>query len=156
MKPQLLSGARGQIKVGNNVLGFVTDVSISYNVSVRPVHVLSKLNASSVEPLQAGPVNVTIGRVVPVNTTDGKNAVNSSAIAMGIEPIIAQMLASDDITVELFDKVTGKTVSSVKNCRFAGRSLNVAASQLASERLQLTGIYDAGPSGENTAGKIGF
>lgn len=154
-KPQLLSGARGQVKIGNKILAYVTDISISSNVNVRAVHTFGSLNARSVEPLQTGPVQITLGRVVPMNNPKGE-AVDTSNIAEGIEPVINQMLTADDISIDLIDRITGKTIASVKNCRFAGSSLNVPASQLATQRIQLMGIYDAGPNGQNTPGKIGF
>jgi hypothetical protein len=153
-KPQLLSGARGKIMVGTKILAYATDISINYPVNVRAVHTFGAINARSVEPLQAGPVQITIGRVIPVNTADG-TVVDSSSIQDGVEPIITQMLIADDVTVTLMDKVTGMTVSSIHNCRFAGRSLNLPASQIATERIQMMGIYDSGSNGANTPTKLG-
>lgn len=155
MKPQLLSGARGQVKVSGKILAYVTDVSIDAPAQVRAVHTFGSINARSVEPLQSGPCTVSLGRVIPVNKADG-TPIDSSAIAENIEPTIIAMLTADDITVELTDKVTGKTYASVQNCRFAGRSFSLSASNLASERISLMGIYDAGAGGQNTATKIGF
>lgn len=159
MKPQLLSGARGQVKIGTKVLAYVTDVSIDYQADVRPVHTFGNIAARSVEPLRAGPVNVTLGRVIPVNNGAGA-AVNTSMINEGIEPVILQMMAADDIEITLEDKITGATVACVKNCRFAGRSLSMSASQLAQERIQLMGIFDAGQTvggaSQNAPTKLGF
>jgi len=154
MKPQLLSGARGQIKIAGQVLAYVTDVSIDSPQSVRAIHTFGAANARSVEPLQAGPCSVSIGRVIPVNKADG-TAVDSSMVAAGIEPTIQALLTADDIEVELIDKVTGKTYACVKNCRFAGRSFSLSASNLASERISLMGIYDAGRDGQNSPTQLG-
>lgn len=153
-KPQLLSGARGQIKVAGKILAYVTDISIDSPQSVRAIHTFGSPNARSVEPLQAGPCNVSIGRVIPVNKADG-TAIDSSMIAEGIEPTIQAMLTADDIEIELLDKVTNTTYASVKNCRFAGRSFSLSASNLASERISFMGIYDAGRDGQNSPTKIG-
>jgi hypothetical protein len=159
MKPQLLSGARGQVSIAGKVLAYITDVNIDVPASVRPVHTFGAPNARSVEPLQAGPCSVSIGRVIPVNDSNGK-AVDSSWINAGVEPTVAAMMGSDDITVELIDKVTGVTYASIKNCRFAGRSMSMSASQLATERIQLMGIYDAGRltngAPTNTPSGLGF
>jgi hypothetical protein len=145
--------------VGNKVLAYVTDISIDAPQSVRAVHTFGAPNARSVEPLQAGPCTVTLGRVIPVNDSKGK-AINTSLIAEGIEPTISAMLTADDITINLLDKETGATYASVRNCRFAGRSMSLSASQLASERIQLMGIYDAGRvnngAAQNSPGDIGF
>jgi hypothetical protein len=147
-KPQLLSGARGKLKIGTKALAYITDVSISYSVNVRPVHTFGALNARSVEPLQAGPVQVTIGRLIPVNNAGG-TPTDTSSIAEGIESVINYMLIADDITVTLEDRITGQTIASINNCRFAGSSKSMSASQLATERIQLMGIYDS--AGGNTA-----
>jgi hypothetical protein len=150
-----MSGARSELKIGDKVLAYVTDVSISVSVTVRPVHTFGAITARSVEPLQTSPVMVTIGRVIPMNKADG-TSVNTSNVAEGIEPTIAAMLRADDIQVTLQDKITGKTIANVMNCRFAGSSKSLSASQLASERIQLMGIYDAGPNNQNSAPKIGL
>jgi hypothetical protein len=154
-RPQLLSGARAQIVVAGKVLAYATDVSVDAPQTVRAVHTFGSVAARSVEPLQAGPCTVSIGRVIPVNKSDG-TPVDSSAISEGIEPTIQNMLVADDIQVDLLDKVTGVTYASVRNCRFSNRSLNLSASQLATERLTLMGIYDSGRGGQNSAPALGF
>lgn len=151
-RPQLFSGARGSLRVNGATLAFVTDVTVNVTANVRPVHTFGAPNARSVEPLSTS-VNLTIGRVIPVNRADG-SAVNTSNIAIGIEPIISLMLAAEDISVSLLDKLTGITVVDVKNCRFAGSSKNLSAQQIAQERIQLIGIYDA--AGGQTPDAIGL
>ena len=157
-KPQLLSGARGKVVINGVTLAFVTDISIDSPQNVRPVHTFGSPAARSVEPLSAGPCSVSLSGVVPVNKPDGSR-VDASPIALGIEPILQQMLTSDDIRVDLVDKVTGVTYASVRNCRFQNRSLSLSASNLAQQRISLMGIYDAagaGPNGNNSPSKIGF
>ncbi len=151
-QPQLFSGARGELKINGNTIAYVTDVSVNVTANVRAIHTFGAVNARSVEPLSTS-VSVSIGRVIPVNKPDG-SAVNTSAIASGIEATIAAMLTAEDISVSLHDKVRGTVVADVKNCRFAGRSLNTAAQQIANERINLVGIYDA--SGGNTPDQIGI
>lgn len=151
-RPQLFSGARGALRVNNVTQAFVTDVSVNVTSTVRPVHTFGASNARSVEPLSTG-VSLSIGRVIPVNRADG-TPVNTSDISIGIEPIISLMLAAEDITVSLTDKLTGVTVADIKNCRFSGRSLNLSAQQIAQERIQLVGIYDA--AGGQTPDGIGL
>jgi hypothetical protein len=158
MLPQLLSGARAEIKIGTETIAFATDVSISLSHNVRPVHTFGAPNARSVEPLSVSPVQISVGRVFPVNKASAANQndgkVDISTVTKGIEPAINQMLKADDIQIDLKDKITGATVATIKNCRFAGRSLSLSASQLATERLQFIGIYDAASG--NTTDKLGF
>lgn len=151
-RPQLFSGARGELKIDGRTQAFVTDVNINIQANVRPVHTFGASNARSVEPLSTG-VTLSIGRVFPVNKADG-TPVNSSDIAVGIEPVISLMLSSEDLNVVLQDKLTGITIADIKNCRFAGRSLNLTAQQIAQERIQLVGIYDA--AGGQTPDAIGL
>jgi hypothetical protein len=153
MKPQLLSGARGKVVVNGQTLAFITDISVDAPQQVRSVHTFGSPAARSIEPLSAGPCTVTLGGVVPVNKPDGSR-VDSSAIGLGIEPMIQTLLTSDDITVELIDKITGATFASVRNCRFQNRSLSLGASALAQQRITLMGIYDAASG--NSPGKLGF
>jgi hypothetical protein len=151
-RPQLFSGARGELSIDGRVVAYVTDVSVNITANVRAVHTFGAANARSVEPLSTG-ANVSIGRVFPLNRPDG-SAVNTSDIAIGIEPIISLLLASDDITVSLIDKITNQSVASVRNCRFGGRNMTVGAQNLTNERIQLIGIYDA--AGGNTPDQIGL
>lgn len=154
-RPQLLSGARGKLKVNGKEIAFITDVSVSIQAQVRPVHTFGAANARSIEPLATG-AQVSIGRVFPVSKPDG-SAVDTNSVSsnMGfVEPIIALMLSSSDIEVELTDRLAGVTVANIKNCRFAGRTFNVSASQIANERINLVGIYDA--AGGNTPEQIGI
>lgn len=152
MRPQLFSGARGSLKINGTTKAFVTDVTVTVQSNVRPVHTFGASNARSVEPLSTG-VSVSIGRVYPVNTTTG-DPVNTSNVAEGIEPVISLMLAAEDITVSLQDKLTGVTVADVKNCRFASGTTSVSAQQIAQSRIQLIGIYDA--AGGQTPDNIGL
>ena len=166
-KPQLLSGARGLIqkkdKDGNVVnLALATDISINVRENVATTFVIGSLNPVALDPT-AVDVDVSIGRVVPVNRIDAAEqgdglAADSSqmtAISLGLEHEINQSLTSDDITIAIQDKITGKFIASVHNCRFAGRSMGSGAEDVASERLNFVGIYDSGYEGENSA-DIGY
>lgn len=154
--PQLFSGARGVIQVNSLPIAFVTDVTVTITSNVRAVHTFGAPNARSIEPLSTG-ATVSIGRVIPINSPTGA-AVDTSTIGANmanIEPIISQMLASEDVTVTLIDKLTGQTMADVRNCRFASRSLNVSAQQIANERIQLVGIFDS-VGGKNISDPIGL
>lgn len=157
--PQLFSGARAKIQVNGQTIAFCTDVSIDAPQNVRALHAFGSPAPRSVEPLSAGPVTVSIGTVIPVNKPDGSK-VNASPEALGLAPVLQQMLTAEDITITLIDKVTNTTYASVKNCRIQNKSMNLSASQLASMRLSFVGIYDSGSSApggtQNTPGQLGF
>jgi hypothetical protein len=154
--PQLLSGARGLLLVNGQIIAFVTDCTVTITSNVRAIHTFGTANARSVEPLSVG-ATVSIGRVIPINNTSG-TYVDTSTISpafANIEPVVSQMLAAEDVTVTLQDKLTGQTVADVRNCRFASRTLNVAAQQIANERIQLVGIFDS-VGGRNTSDTVGL
>lgn len=145
VRPQLFSGARGKLTImglkGAKTIAYITEVSVTVNSNVRAVHTFGAPNARSVEPLSTS-CSVSIGRVIPVNTGKG-DAVNTSAVNNGIEPLINEMVLAEDIQVQLVDRITGVTIANVNNCRFTGRTLTVGASNVATERITLVGIYDA-------------
>lgn len=154
--PQLFSGPRGLVQVNSKTIAFVTDLTVTINSTVRPVHTFGASNARSVEPLSIG-ASVSIGRVIPINDPSGK-AVDTSTISANfsnIEPVIAQMLSAEDLTITLIDRLTGQTIADVRNCRFASRTLNVSAQNLANERIQLVGIFDS-LGGKNISDTIGL
>jgi hypothetical protein len=141
MVPSLHSGARGKILVNGRPMAFVTNVSVNVSHRVQPVHTFGAPNARSVEPLSYS-CSVSLGTVVPINDASG-NPVNTSAIAYGLEPLIQLMTTAEDVTIEILDTVTNRSVASVRNCRFTSRSFSLAASSLANANLNLVGIYDA-------------
>jgi hypothetical protein len=145
VKPQLFSGSRGIMTViglnGTKTLLFITDLSISVTNSVRAPHTFGSPAARSTEPLSTS-CNLSFGRVIPVNTGAGA-AVDSSMIAIGIEPLINQLTSAEDVQIMLNDEVTGATVANVLNLRFTGRTMTNAAGNLANERVTMIGIYDS-------------
>lgn len=155
--PQLLSGARGLILNGTNILAITTDITINVRHNVRPTYVLGDMNAAAIDSITYD-VDVSIGRVIPMNsahantdlpagTVTGSNA-EISAISVGLEPVLATMISANDINIILQDRVTGATIGSVQGCRFSGRSMSTNATDIASERLNFVGIYDAGYAGQ--------
>jgi hypothetical protein len=154
MLPQLLSGARGTLTIigsaGAKTLGFITDMSITITNNVRAVHTFGAPNARSTEPLSTS-CSVSFGRVVPVNSPTGQN-VDSSMVAMGIEPLISEITTAEDVQVQLNDSVTGASIGNLLNCRFTGRTLSVAAGGVASERVNMIGIYDAASNNSAVVG----
>lgn len=182
--PQLLSGARGIIFQGQTALAVATDISVNVRQSVRPTFVVGDMNAVAIDSL-AYDVDVSVGRVIPVNTaqanasststppvtgTNGPNAGSFegqttataiSAIGLGLEQVIATMVSASDIVIALQDRVTGAFIASVQGCRFSGRTQSMNANDIANERLTFVGIYDAGyqpanGTGDNTASALGY
>ena len=161
-KPQLLSGARGIIKIGNKPLAFVADIIVNIREGVRQTYVLGRMNPGVIDSLSYD-VDVSVGRVYPVNSKSADADIGKiqsgqagltpevqDGITVGLEEIIAQMTSAEDLTISIEDR-NSTTISSVQNCRFAGRSFTMQAGDVAQERYNFMGIYDSGYGG----GEIG-
>lgn len=158
-------------------LAVALDISVNVRESVRETYVMGELNPMALDPV-AIDVDCSIGRVVPVNRTgaalngakDGlvgdaagtaanphvasesnSNASAASAIQLNLEKTISEILTADTIQIDIYDKISGKAIASVKEARFAGRTISTGAGDVASERLNFVGIYDSGYDSENSA-----
>jgi hypothetical protein len=175
-RPQLLSGARGFIQRSNPATGaletiaFATDISVNTRVGVRATYVTGRMNAGAIDSLSYD-VDVSIGRVMPMNDGIASNGLppqlsngqlpavpaKATAIGAGLETIITAMTTSEGITLALYDGTTGTYVSSVRECRYAGKGMGLNAGDVGTERLNYVGIYDAGHgSEENNAVNTGY
>lgn len=160
------------------VLAVALDISVNVRESVRETYVMGELNPVALDPV-AIDVDCSVGRVVPVNRLDaaagtapnnlagdaagdaanpkaqqtarGDKTSAASALQLGMEETIDRILTHDTIDIEIKDKISGKTIAYVKEARFAGRTLSTGAGDVASERLNFVGIYDAGYDSENSA-----
>lgn len=163
------------------VLAMATDISVNTRVATRQTFVCGRLNAAANDSL-AYDVDVTIGTIIPVNPaskadgsalgadpaawpkawtpqtdtglTAAPNAV--TAIGRGIEQSINVVLTAGDLSVALYDRVTKKYASTVRNCRFAGRGFGMNAGDVATERYNFVGIYDSSYDDINTPEDIGY
>lgn len=170
VRPQLLSGTRGKISIKDangtvRTLALIVDVDVSVRASVRETFVMGSENAVSLDPVGIE-VDCSVGRVVPVNlpgaelngNKDGLagDTAKTSAIALGLEQTIQTMLVSNTIEITLTDKITDRVIASVKEARFAGRSISTGAEGVASERLNFVGIYDSGNGGTENVTTTGY
>jgi hypothetical protein len=189
MKPNLFSGARGEIqftrtdasgKAITTTLAFVTDVSISVSQNLRPSFVIGEIGPKSIEPLGSD-ANASIGRIIPINqtapaTTAATNTATATpaatgtkpparadmnAIELGLEPITNQLLSSDTVEIVIYDKgsqADGKNIAigSLKYARFAGKSMSMSSTDLATERYNFVGIWDSSYSSTQTGDEIGY
>jgi hypothetical protein len=177
--PQLLSGARGLISLAasdgtNRTLAIILDVTVTVRAGVRDTFVMGALNALSLDPT-AIDVDVTLGRCIPVNASGtlstppsggtlsggaspggSQSNVTASgdgvtAIDLGLEELILSTLSTNAVDITLTDSITGLVISSVRQCRFTGRTLSLNAGDVANERLNFTGIYDSGTAANPNA-----
>lgn len=166
MKPQLFSGARGQIEftpAGGQpvVLAFVTDVSISTNDNIRPSFVIGSVGPRTLEPLSED-ATASIGRIIPLNDTAGAALAKMDAIENQIETTFADVLKADHVTITIYDKNPSSTTNapkvlgSLKYARFAGKSIASSATDLATERYNFIGIWDGSYGNANSAPDVNY
>jgi hypothetical protein len=167
----------------SETLAIAMDISVSVRSSVRETYVMGELNPVALDPV-AIDVDCSIGRVIPVNASTPTSGPNSeppakrpegtaaepstgkdsarggstatSAIQLGLEDQINKILTADTIQIEIVDKISGATIAVVKEARFAGRSISTGAGDVASERLNFVGIYDAGYGGNENPTTTGY
>lgn len=168
MLPMLISGARGEISYTDasgttRVLATALDINVSVADGQQQTFVVGSYNAAAIDPTGTD-VSGSVSRVIPVNsgaapTGGGKSTpiTNLSDIDLGLQQRIQQILSSEAVTLTLTDKVTDKVVASVRECRFAGSGLNLAAQGLANKRISFVGIWDGGYNGNsNVASLLGY
>lgn len=180
-KPQLFSGARALISYENSAgkiipMAIATDVSVNTRDNIRPSFVVGQLGPISLEPLSID-VDCSIGRLIPMNgagkTGDetglpgrqpsedgppgdlkGKSLV--TAMDLGLEERINQILTADSIKITIVDSITNKTIAVVREARFSGRSMSLNSSDIGNERMNFVGIYDSGYDNKNTSETTGY
>jgi hypothetical protein len=176
--PQLLSGARGVIQFSNPATGALetlccaTDINVNVRVGVRTTYALGSINGKANDATSYD-VDVSIGRVIPMQDASGQTPLGTpwkpaskqgqtalteapTAVGIGLEPILSQMTSSQDFTIALYDQVTEKYISSVRGCRFSGRSQGTNAGDVGTERLNYVGIFDAGYSSDENTANTGY
>ena len=163
MLPQLLSGARGVIsyKLADGtvkILATALDVNINVAEGQQQTFVLGSYNAPSIDPTGID-VTGSVSRVIPVNLPASASQVSPdlSAIDLGLQQQIQNVLISQAVDVTLTDRITDKVMGSIREARFSGSALNEGAQSVATQRISFVGIWDAGYNGtEQVASLLGY
>lgn len=160
-KPQLASGARGQITFKDSadtsvVLGYATDITINRRDQLMPTYVIGEYGPKTLEPLSVD-ADCSIGRFVHVNTSTTSGTGSGSATntyALKFEEIYSKLGSASAVEISLFDK-NNKEIGTLKEARFTGRSMSVNSGDVARESLNFVGIYIA-VEGKQVAEKTGY
>jgi hypothetical protein len=164
-------------------LAIATDITINVRAAVRDTYVMGNLNAMSLDPTMID-CDCSIGRVVPMNQAGAAQSAGglapsvggwqsngqqsgTGAIELGLEqPVntttgaggeeLDGILFANSLQITLTDEITGKVVGAVQQARFSGRTLNLGSGDVATERMNFTGIYDSGFDGENSGVQTGY
>ena len=136
------------------MLAFATDITVNIRHTVRPSYVVGEMNAKFIDSLMYD-VDASVGRLIPVSR-DGA-PIDTSAHALEVEArtggqhetgqpdqYLDDLIFTGELNIMLQDRITGKFIANVKGCRFSGRTLNTTSNDVANERLNFIGIYDAG------------
>lgn len=152
-KAQLFSGARGQIKYNGVTLAFFTDANVQVTDNVAPTYVVGELHPVTLEPLSYD-VTVSIGRVIPMNKSDGTPLNQVDGFDLGLEPRIIDVLNNNAVEIDLVDKQKNVVMAQIMECRFTGRTTNMGSNDIANERYNFVGIYDA--VAKNSPQELGY
>ena len=162
MLPQLASGARGIVSYRTadgsvKVLGLALDISVNLAEGVQQTFVMGSYNAPGIDPISVDCTG-SVSRVVPVNSSSSTQADQSqiSAIDLGLQQQIQNVLSSQSVEVTVRDRVTDRVLGSIKEARFSGRSLSMGAQSLMTERLSFVGIWDGSYNNQQTAPLLGY
>jgi hypothetical protein len=162
MQPMLFSGARGKIlrtsPTGQvETLAVVLDINVSRNDGVQTTFVVGSLNGVANDPTGTD-VSVGFSAVVPVSDSTGKvDTKHLTSVGQQLTPTLKSILISNALTIEVQDRITNRVVASIRECRFTGENLSLAATSVGTKRFNYVGILDAGYDGkENVATNLGY
>jgi hypothetical protein len=134
--PKVSTGARAILKINNRVVAFANSVSYRIGYSISSVNTLGRLTAARFEPTGS---DVTLNLGMFRYTAPGGKG-NAPDGTLGLVPTIQGMLTSDDIKIELKDRVTGETILMVDRARLTDRSGVVDARGILSETMSFVGV----------------
>jgi len=125
MASSVPSGSRIAFKISGNKVAFATGVSIDITYSTVPIQVLDQPDV--VEHVETGydvTFSATKFRVAGFPLKD-----------LGIEPTLEGLLTRPELEAEVYDRISGKTLSRLEGVKLSGKSGNVNARDVYNETL---------------------
>ncbi len=135
---QTFSGARAIFSINGNKLAYASDCNYTINHDVQEITVLDRIN-----PLEHAEVGYSVS--FSCNTF---RVANQSAVKIGIAPKLEQILTQSELTAELIDRLTGKTLLRVIGVKMTSRSGGVSARGVATESWSFVGIKASDEAGD--------
>lgn len=136
---QTLTGARAKLYINGKLFGLGTDCSWSLPYGMEPVHTLGRYEPQEIVPVSQEAIEVSVNgmRVVNNGPHVGFDGTIDTAI---IVPVLADLLANKDMTIEIIDRQSDKSIMRVAQCRSRGYSSQVGAKGMVTYSMQFIGI----------------
>lgn len=136
---QTLTGARAKLYINGKLIGLGTDCSWSLPYGMEPVHTLGRYEPQEIVPVSQEAIEVSVNgmRVLNFGPHFGYNGNVDTALMV---PVLADLLNNKDITLEIIDRQSGKSIMRVAQCRSRGYSSQVGAKGMVTYSMQFIGI----------------
>lgn len=137
---QILHGARAQLIVNGKKVGIFSDVSYGVNYDVQPAFILGRYSAAELTYVGMDVVNVS---------ATGFRVVDNGAYVAAAMPKLQELMAHNEISLEIFDRQTNKSVLSVIGVRPVGWNSGQAARSQSTFSVNFLGRLASDESGVN-------
>lgn len=121
---QTFTGVRAIFKIQGKQVAFASDVNVTVNHAMQPIETLDRLDVVE---------HAEIGYTVDMSCGTFRVA-GASAIQLGIQPILEEILIQPELMAELQDKIAGVTVARLVGVKMTSRGLSVNARGVATEQ----------------------
>lgn len=134
---QTSTGARVVFRVQGQKIAFANAFNYTVAHAHQPVDVLDQL-----EPAEYAETGYTVNF-----TANMFRIADQSAIALGLRPKLQNILTQPELTAELIDRVTGKTLALLERVKCTQEDLSVDARSLAQLTLSFVAIKQTDETG---------
>jgi hypothetical protein len=139
---QVMSGARAQLIVNGRIVGLFTNCSWGVSYDAIPNYILGRF--SPAEITYAGQEAISV-------QATGFRVVNNGAYVAAALPMLQDLLTVEDISLSIYDRLTGLNIMTVVGVRPVSYSTDVAARAVSSFSVNFLGLSsedESGPQGE--------
>lgn len=126
---QVFSGPRAIFKIQGTQIAYASNCSYNINHNHQPIDVLDQL-----APVE----HAEVGYSVDFSCSSFRVA-NQSAVSLGVQPTLENILTQPELTVELQDRISGATILRVIGVKMTGRSGSVDSRGVATETWNFVG-----------------
>ncbi len=130
MAANVFSGARARFKIDGNPVGFAAGVSGSEAIDYEPIDVLNLLEVREFVPVA---YRVTLSAQI-------FRVIGKSLKALGIFPVLENILTTGDLTCDVEDRLTGETMGQFQSCKAQEHTFDITARGIVSENVTFVTI----------------
>jgi hypothetical protein len=140
---KIFHGARAQLIVNGKKVGVFSDVSYGVNYDVQPAFILGRYSAAEL---------TYVGQDVVSVSATGFRVIDNGAYVAASMPKLQELMGHNEISIELFDRQSNKSVLSVIGVRPVSWSSGQQSRSLSTFSVQFMGRLASDESGVNDEG----